>query len=154
FVFNPGGRAMNPRIRMPVFGVLLLFALSGLAHAGESSPLSASTQLVIVTTADWGSVSGQAQLFEKHSPRDHWRRVGDPFEIVVGGAGLPGAPAFFPPMPTMFARPQIRSKKKAMAKLRRGFSGSAKPSVMPRNGSLDRSSTMWRFHPRSNVWMT
>jgi len=80
---------MNPQAqRMPVFGVLLLFALSGLAHAGESSPLGASTQLVIVTTADWGSVTGQAQLFEKHGPRDHWRRVGDPFEIVVGGAGL------------------------------------------------------------------
>jgi len=73
---------------MPAFGVLFLVALSALAHAGQSSPPTASTQLVIVTTADWGSVSGQAQLFEKHSPRDHWRRVGDPFEIVVGGAGL------------------------------------------------------------------
>jgi D-alanyl-D-alanine dipeptidase len=74
--------------RIPVFGVLFLFALSGPAHAGQSSPLSASTQLVVVTTADWGSVSGQAQLFEKHGPRDHWLRVGAPFEIVVGNAGL------------------------------------------------------------------
>jgi L,D-peptidoglycan transpeptidase YkuD (ErfK/YbiS/YcfS/YnhG family) len=80
---------MKPRVQWTaVFSVLFLFALSGLARAGESSLLTASTQLVIVTTADWGSVSGQAQLFEKHGPRDHWRRVGDPFEIVVGNAGL------------------------------------------------------------------
>jgi D-alanyl-D-alanine dipeptidase len=77
-----------PVQRTAAFGVLFLFALSGLSHAGQSSPLTTSTQLVVVTTADWGSVSGQAQLFEKHGPRDHWRRVGDPFEIVVGNAGL------------------------------------------------------------------
>src|SRR5262249_13034682 len=80
---------MKPRLqRIAVFGVLFLFALSGRAHARDNSPLTASTQLVIVTTADWGSVSGQAQLFEKHGPHDHWRRVGDPFEVVVGGTGL------------------------------------------------------------------
>src|SRR5262245_30087809 len=106
---------MRPRVQgMLVLGILFLFALSGLAHAGESSPLGASTQLVIVTTADWGSVSGQAQLFEKHSPRDHWRRVGDPFEVVVGGAGLAWGAGVLPGSATPFALPQIRSKKKAM----------------------------------------
>ena len=80
---------MKPRVqRTSVFGILFLFALGGLAHAGQSSQLTTSTQMVVVTTADWGSVTGQAQLFEKHRPHDHWRRVGDPFEIVVGKTGL------------------------------------------------------------------
>src|SRR5262249_19625121 len=96
---------MRPRVqRMLVFSILFLFALSGLAHAGENSPLAASTQLVIVTTADWGSVSGQAQLFEKRRPGDHWRRIGDPFEVVVGGAGLAWGAGVLP------AKPDVRAE--------------------------------------------
>lgn len=69
---------------------LFLLALSCVAHAGDSSPspLAASTQIVVVTTADWDSVTGQARLFERQGQRDRWKRVGDPFEIVVGKTGL------------------------------------------------------------------
>ena len=74
--------------RSAAFGVLFWFALSGLAYAGQSSPLTTSTQLVIVTTADWDSVSGQAQLFERRKQHGHWKRVDAPFEVVVGQAGL------------------------------------------------------------------
>jgi hypothetical protein len=80
---------MKPHLpRTLVVCVLYMLAMSCLAQARENSPLASSTQLVVVTTADWDSASGQAQLFERQKPHGHWKRVDAPFEIVVGQAGL------------------------------------------------------------------
>lgn len=45
-------------------------------------------QMVLVTTADWNSVSGTLQRFERGGSRDKWQAVGQPFPIVVGKTGL------------------------------------------------------------------
>jgi len=80
-------RAMKP-LRLLILSVSQLLVMSGVAWAGNDSPLASSTQLVIVTTPKWDSVTGQAQLFERQQPHSRWRRVGGEFDIVVGETGL------------------------------------------------------------------
>ncbi|GGA22586.1 L,D-transpeptidase family protein [Dyella nitratireducens] len=50
--------------------------------------LDDTRQMVVVTTADWNSVSGTLHRFERSGPHDTWMAVGQPFPIVVGKAGL------------------------------------------------------------------
>jgi D-alanyl-D-alanine dipeptidase len=78
---------MRP-LRILIVGVFQFLVVSCLAQAKRNSPLAFSTQLVIVTTANWDSVTGHAQLFERQRPGGHWSRVGDGFEVVVGNTGL------------------------------------------------------------------
>lgn len=66
--------------------IFLIFTC--VAHAAQPSPVASSAQLIVVTTPDWNSTTGQAQLLERRKPGDHWKQVGEPFEIVVGKAGL------------------------------------------------------------------
>jgi L,D-peptidoglycan transpeptidase YkuD (ErfK/YbiS/YcfS/YnhG family) len=47
-----------------------------------------NTQLIVVTTADWDSVSGTLQRYERRSAQDAWRAVGTSVPIVVGRSGL------------------------------------------------------------------
>lgn len=56
--------------------------------AADSSALDQSTQLIVVTTADWTAVPGRLKHYERATPRDAWRPVGEPIEIVVGKTGL------------------------------------------------------------------
>ena len=51
-------------------------------------PYSRSLQAVVVTTKEWSSVPGTAQLFERKKKGSEWKAVGDPFPIVVGSTGL------------------------------------------------------------------
>jgi L,D-peptidoglycan transpeptidase YkuD (ErfK/YbiS/YcfS/YnhG family) len=61
-------------------------------------PFSKSLQAVVVTTEDWNSVKGTAQIFERKSAKSNWISVGDSFPVVVGrngmawGAGLHALP--------------------------------------------------------------
>ena len=57
-------------------------------HAGAASPLLRSTQLIVVTTADWSNVDGTLQRFERTAPGGPWRPVGDPIPVVFGRKGL------------------------------------------------------------------
>lgn len=56
--------------------------------AGAHDALYDARQMVVVTTADWNSVSGVLQRFERHGSHDKWKAVGQPFPIVVGKTGL------------------------------------------------------------------
>ena len=77
-----------------VFSTILLFA--GLCVSQVKSPqppapvipYSQSTQAVVVTTKEWSSVPGTAQLFERKKIGAKWKAVGGPFTIVVGRSGL------------------------------------------------------------------
>ncbi len=51
-------------------------------------PYSKSLQAVVVTTKDWSSVEGRAQLFERKSAKAKWKAIGEPFAVVVGRNGL------------------------------------------------------------------
>ena len=48
--------------------------------------LSGSSQLIVVTTADWNATAGTMQRYEKRLLR--WRAVGPPIDIVIGRTGL------------------------------------------------------------------
>jgi hypothetical protein len=75
-----------------------LILLAGLAFQGRfagaapasshADPLRASTQMLVVTTADWNAVDGGLQRYERSRPGGHWRRVGEPVAAVVGKNGL------------------------------------------------------------------
>lgn len=53
------------------------------------APYPASTQAIVVTTPDWPSVQGTAQMFERKKPGSKkWKPVGEAFPIVVGSKGL------------------------------------------------------------------
>ncbi len=81
---------MNLRMH---FMFLLMCGLVPSAIA-QHDPLAASTQIVVVTTADWNAVGGTLQRYERTSAGEHWKPVGEPIAIVVGkngtgwGAGL------------------------------------------------------------------
>ncbi|RUL71483.1 hypothetical protein EKH80_18725 [Dyella choica] len=45
-------------------------------------------QIVVVTTADWNSVSGTLQRFERVGSHGKWTALGQTFPIVVGKTGL------------------------------------------------------------------
>jgi D-alanyl-D-alanine dipeptidase len=72
----------------------LLTASSALAQVKKPEPpfvpppYSSAQQAVVVTTKDWAAVSGEAQLFERKTAKSKWKKVGDPFAIVVGRSGL------------------------------------------------------------------
>jgi L,D-peptidoglycan transpeptidase YkuD (ErfK/YbiS/YcfS/YnhG family) len=52
------------------------------------APYSKSLQAVVVTTKDWPAVPGEAQLFERKKPGSKWKKLGEPFPVVVGRSGL------------------------------------------------------------------
>jgi L,D-peptidoglycan transpeptidase YkuD (ErfK/YbiS/YcfS/YnhG family) len=68
---------MNRRL-----GLLSLFLLSPcMAQIPETS-----SQLLVVTTADWSNLHGSAQRYERRGHDFH--KVGPPFRVVVGQTGL------------------------------------------------------------------
>jgi len=63
------------------------FAISAAqAGAANRDPFVGSTQLIVVTTSNWGAVQGQLQRFERVHQR--WRPFGEPITIVVGRSGM------------------------------------------------------------------
>jgi len=71
------------------------FFLLTICAAGLFSPsaralgvLDDARQIVVVTTADWNSVSGMLRRFERDGSHAAWKAVGRPFPIVVGKTGL------------------------------------------------------------------
>ena len=63
------------------------FAISAAqAGAANRDPSAGSTQLIVVTTSNWGAVTGQLQRFER--VHESWRSFGEPIPIVVGRNGM------------------------------------------------------------------
>lgn len=54
----------------------------------DANVFAHSTQMLVVTTPDWGAVDGQLQRFERGSVQDAWRPVSAPIAIVVGHKGM------------------------------------------------------------------
>ncbi|HEY1903310.1 MAG TPA: hypothetical protein VGG56_12805 [Terracidiphilus sp.] len=68
--------------------LLLCSAFSAAAQAPNRQPLSASLQMIVVTTPAWNAVDGRLQRYERERPGEQWKRVGDSIEIVVGKKGM------------------------------------------------------------------
>jgi len=62
--------------------------LVALASGKELPILSHSTQMIVVTTADWNSPQATLQRFERAQSGKKWRPVGEPFTVMVGKTGL------------------------------------------------------------------
>jgi hypothetical protein len=76
-----------------ILALLLLpggrFAISAAqAGAANRDPFVDSTQLIVVTTSNWGAVAGKLQRFERNTAREPWRPFGEPIPIVVGRNGM------------------------------------------------------------------
>lgn len=77
---------------------LLVISSSASIFAQTNLPVK-PLQAVVVTTKDWASVQGKAQLFERKDAASEWRAMSDPFAVVVGkngtawGAGLHELPS-------------------------------------------------------------
>lgn len=76
--------------------LLLLFSLTVFTGAQIKKPapppvkvpFTKSLQAVVVTTDDWSSITGNAQLMERKDLKSKWKRVGERFPVVVGRSGL------------------------------------------------------------------
>jgi D-alanyl-D-alanine dipeptidase len=72
---------------------LLAFAASHNTSEAQSGnqgfdSLGQSTQIIVVTTADWNIVEGRLQRYERPTPGAEWHHVGEAISIVVGRNGL------------------------------------------------------------------
>ncbi len=81
------------------------------------APFSASLQAVVVTTKNWNATSGKGQLFERKNSKSDWKRVGEPFEVVVGRGGL--------------AWGEVLTSELDMAKLKQEGDGNAPAGLFP-----------------------
>src|SRR5271170_4919801 len=70
------------------FALPLAFPGGSPAAFCQSSDLSRSTQLLVVTTPDWNTIEGHLQRFERANSQDSWHPAGQPIAIVVGKSGL------------------------------------------------------------------
>ncbi|MFZ0743557.1 MAG: hypothetical protein WAM85_04085 [Terracidiphilus sp.] len=71
-------------------GLMLALATADLAEgpAVTASPLADSTQLIVVTTADWSTVDGVLRRYDRAEAGKPWRPVDDPIPVVVGKKGM------------------------------------------------------------------
>ena len=80
--------------KMLAFALVLLMPLSAAAQvkkpepAAVKIPFTKSLQAVVVTSADWNTVTGKAQLFERQTDVSNWKAVGSSFPVVLGRSGL------------------------------------------------------------------
>ncbi|MHB1192000.1 MAG: L,D-transpeptidase family protein [Longimicrobiales bacterium] len=88
-------RLRKPAVLRASTAAFLLAACSAAPAAAQvsaqpSSPasLSRATQLLVVTTADWTTTSGELRRFVRPDPRSPWQAEGGPIPIVVGRTGL------------------------------------------------------------------
>ncbi len=58
------------------------------AFAGQPPALKNSSQLIVVTTADWNAVDGRLQMYQRRSAGGGWKAMGAPIAIAVGKAGM------------------------------------------------------------------
>lgn len=79
-------RTMIQSLRKSILACCLGVALTALA--GESPALKDSSQLIVVTTADWNAVDGYLQLYQRRSASSGWKAIGAPIAIVVGKGGM------------------------------------------------------------------
>lgn len=73
-------------VRSIFLALPLLLASCVTAPSMTSSPLTGSSQIVVVTTPDWSAVDGTMQEYERRGAV--WQPVGEAIPVVVGRTGL------------------------------------------------------------------
>ena len=69
-----------------LLSILLCLDLGALSKKRTS--MDFSTQLVVVTTADWNSPQGVLRRYERLKANKKWKAVGEPIAVMVGKNGL------------------------------------------------------------------
>lgn len=69
-------------ISLQIFTATTCFAITA-----PATLLSASEQLILVTTPTWDSSIGQLQRYNRSSTQQHWKRVGKSISVVLGKKG-------------------------------------------------------------------
>jgi D-alanyl-D-alanine dipeptidase len=71
-------------------GLLALVSCSLFSQQPRTASLvlDRSSQLIVVTTADWNAVDGWLQQYQRLAPSDPWNAVGAPIPVVVGRKGM------------------------------------------------------------------
>ena len=85
-----------------LLGLAVLIVSNFIIANTTSSPklINNSRQLLVVTTDNWNSSTGQLQLYERSNTMQGWQAVGGPISVVVGKTGLAwGAEIKHPPLP-------------------------------------------------------
>src|SRR5512138_264281 len=89
----PGTLAVNPGLA-PVYSFLMRLALLVIlaavitARAQDTSPLTDSSQLLVVTTDGWDGIHGVLQRYERRTSTSEWQPAGPPVSVVVGRNGM------------------------------------------------------------------
>jgi L,D-peptidoglycan transpeptidase YkuD (ErfK/YbiS/YcfS/YnhG family) len=80
---------------MKILVSILIFSTMIFAQPGNKMPdkkivykYADALQAIVVTTKDWSTVQGKAQLFERKTTKSAWKSVGKDFPIVVGKNGM------------------------------------------------------------------
>lgn len=71
-----------------VLSSILMLVLPIAAGAREPAALHSSTQLLVVTTANWDAVAGTLQRYQRDAINKKWEPVGEPISVVVAKKGL------------------------------------------------------------------
>ncbi|HWP27282.1 MAG TPA: L,D-transpeptidase family protein [Xanthobacteraceae bacterium] len=80
--------------RLILLVLVTLFGPGVVAAQECPTVLSTATRLVLVTAQGMNSTFATAQLFERASSNDPWRKLGPPEPAVIGRAGMAWAPMF------------------------------------------------------------
>ncbi len=67
---------------------VILCAVSQAAPCEEPAAVHASTQMLVVTTANWDAVPGTLERYERANAHKKWKKFGPPIAVVVGKKGL------------------------------------------------------------------
>lgn len=97
---RPCVRPFAPARRGAVVAALTAVVVSACAHqriVADTPPWAASTQLVLVTTANWNAGQGQLRRYERENGA--WRLAATPVEVAVGRAGSAWGLGLHPKMP-------------------------------------------------------
>ena len=71
-----------------MFVISCCCVVSAFARSAKHDALAPSTQIVVVTTADWNTKDGTLQRYERDKTGGQWKPVGEPITVVVGKNGL------------------------------------------------------------------
>ena len=74
--------------KVSIFGFLLCLVSVPAAFGREPGAMHPSTQLIVVTTADWNAVAGTLLRYERANEHKKWKKVGSSIAVVVAKKGL------------------------------------------------------------------
>jgi D-alanyl-D-alanine dipeptidase len=74
--------------RSSIYAAIFSLACIVPIRAEQPAALRTSTQMLVITTADWNAVPGTLQRYERASARKKWKKAGAPIAVVVAKNGL------------------------------------------------------------------